>query len=165
MARCVRSNRARAGQISENKGDIDWLDLTDKENEAFKYTTWGVAFCQVVFFRDSWKEYYEIPSVQCRAGPLSWHVSVRALFNHQAYQIISFNNNAGGSELTKYSLTEAPISMPMQCAVYPCSWAGGSRSLFKNKALALQITVLAKSNNANTGTNLICINWYCDIHL
>ncbi|TVY84406.1 putative transporter [Lachnellula suecica] len=36
---CQRSNKRRAGEISENRGDMDWLDLTDKENTSFKYTT------------------------------------------------------------------------------------------------------------------------------
>lgn len=36
---CHRSNQSRAGEISENRGDMDWLDLTDKQNTSFKYTT------------------------------------------------------------------------------------------------------------------------------
>ncbi|TVY22577.1 putative transporter [Lachnellula hyalina] len=36
---CHVSNKRRAGEISENRGDMDWLDLTDKENISFKYTT------------------------------------------------------------------------------------------------------------------------------
>jgi ACS family allantoate permease-like MFS transporter len=36
---CHRSNQSRASEISENRGDQDWLDLTDKENKSFKYTT------------------------------------------------------------------------------------------------------------------------------
>jgi hypothetical protein len=36
---CHTSNKKRAGEISENRGDMDWLDLTDKENTSFKYTT------------------------------------------------------------------------------------------------------------------------------
>jgi len=36
---CHASNKRRAGEISENRGDMDWLDLTDKENISFKYTT------------------------------------------------------------------------------------------------------------------------------
>lgn len=36
---CHRSNQSRAEEISENRGDMDWLDLTDKQNTSFKYTT------------------------------------------------------------------------------------------------------------------------------
>ncbi|KAI9733636.1 MAG: hypothetical protein M1834_003238 [Cirrosporium novae-zelandiae] len=36
---CHMSNRRRANEISQNGGDQDWLDLTDQENVAFKYTT------------------------------------------------------------------------------------------------------------------------------
>lgn len=37
---CARDNRARATSIeSSMAAERDWMDLTDKENEAFKYTT------------------------------------------------------------------------------------------------------------------------------
>jgi len=36
---CHASNKKRAREISENRGDTDWLDLTDKEKTSFKYTT------------------------------------------------------------------------------------------------------------------------------
>jgi hypothetical protein len=32
-------NKKRKEAIEENVGESDWLDLTDKENPAFKYTT------------------------------------------------------------------------------------------------------------------------------
>lgn len=35
---CVKSNRGRAEEIADGSGQ-DWLDLTDKENKGFKYTT------------------------------------------------------------------------------------------------------------------------------
>lgn len=38
-ALCVKSNRERVEEINGNVGDNDWLDLTDKENTSFKYTT------------------------------------------------------------------------------------------------------------------------------
>lgn len=33
------SNKAREAEINDGRGDQDWLDLTDKENTSFKYTT------------------------------------------------------------------------------------------------------------------------------
>jgi len=36
---CDRSNEKRKEAISENRRDMDWLDLTEKENGSFKYTT------------------------------------------------------------------------------------------------------------------------------
>lgn len=36
---CHKSNVRRAEEINENVGDLDWLDLTDKENPSFKYTS------------------------------------------------------------------------------------------------------------------------------
>lgn len=38
-ALCMKSNRERVEEIAGNVGDNDWLDLTDKENTSFKYTT------------------------------------------------------------------------------------------------------------------------------
>lgn len=38
-ALCHACNVKRKGEISENRGEGDWLDLTDKENVGFKYTT------------------------------------------------------------------------------------------------------------------------------
>ncbi|KAH8648195.1 putative allantoate permease [Tricladium varicosporioides] len=36
---CHRSNQGREEEIAQGSGDNDWLDLTDKENTSFKYTT------------------------------------------------------------------------------------------------------------------------------
>ncbi|KKY23939.1 putative allantoate [Phaeomoniella chlamydospora] len=36
---CHMSNKKRKGEISEVSGEMDWLDLTDRENKAFMYTT------------------------------------------------------------------------------------------------------------------------------
>lgn len=39
-ALCVRDNRNRAVAIGNSvAAEQDWLDLTDKQNEGFKYTT------------------------------------------------------------------------------------------------------------------------------
>ncbi|RDW65332.1 putative allantoate permease-2 [Coleophoma crateriformis] len=36
---CAASNKKRQDEIAESKGENDWLDLSDKQNVAFKYTT------------------------------------------------------------------------------------------------------------------------------
>ena len=36
---CHLSNKRRVEEITERAGEQDWLDLTDKENSAFRYTT------------------------------------------------------------------------------------------------------------------------------
>lgn len=43
---CHFSNKKRAEAIEGRMAaDRDWLDLTDKENVGFKYTTWGFCLC------------------------------------------------------------------------------------------------------------------------
>lgn len=38
-AACHIDNKRRASEIAEGAGEEDWLDLSDKQNKAFKYTT------------------------------------------------------------------------------------------------------------------------------
>ena len=38
-ALCYRSKRRRSVKIDEKSGEGDWLDLSDKENRSFLYTT------------------------------------------------------------------------------------------------------------------------------